>query len=143
MVAALLFWFRKEIAGLRSAVDIRLQRGDAVKVAVAGFEVELGEVKVEVAGMQSTLDDLSKQVAALFLASMSEPMYQNLSKLADGFGSFNANDGLKRELSHLRDLGFVEVTGIRQLPAVGDDLNDYVKITPAGREFIRLREGSS
>lgn len=132
--------FRREIASLQRALHERLQAGAPVKLAW----LELGEVKTEVRTMRAQVDGLAQQVTTLFLATMSPSMYLNLRKLESGrFGRFEASDGLKRELRHLRDLGYVEVNGIRQLPETGDELADYVTITPTGRDFVRLRESSA
>ena len=132
--------FRREIGSLQRAMHERLQAGAAVKLAW----LELGEVRTEVHTMREQIDGMSQQVTALFLATMSPSMYLNLRKLESGrFGRFEATDGLTRELQHLRDLGYVEVNGIRQLPDTGDELSDYVAITPTGRDFVRLREASA
>ena len=132
--------FRREIASLQRAVHERLRAGAPVKLAW----LELGEVRTEVKTMRDQIDGLSQQVATLFLATMSPSMYMNLRKLESGrFGRFESSDGLKRELSHLRDLGYVEINGIRQLPATGEELTNYVSITPTGRDFVRLRESSA
>jgi hypothetical protein len=53
-------------------------------------------------------------------------MHMNPRKRESGrFGSFGASDGLRRELMHLRDLGYIEIDGIRQLPATGEELTNY------------------
>ena len=129
---------RKEISALRAAFHERLAAGAPVKV---GAWLELGEVRAQVRDIQGQVDDMSEKVAVLFLSAMSPAMYANLRKLAEPpFGAFTANDGLRRELTHLRDLGYVEVQGIRDLPAEGSELSDHVRVTPTGRDFVRLRE---
>lgn len=92
--------------------------------------------------MRGQIDDISHKVATLFLSTMSPTMYVNLRKLESGhLGPFEANDGLVRELRHLRDLGYIEVRGsLRQLPASGPDLSHFVTTTPTGRDFVTLRE---
>lgn len=133
--------FRREVRSLQRALHMRLEAGAPVKLAW----LELGEVRTEVKSMREQIDGMSEQVTALFLATMSPSMYMNLRKLESGrFGRFEASDGLRRELGNLRDLGYVEVPGgIRQLPDTGEELSDYVTITPTGRDFVRLREASA
>lgn len=135
------WFFRSEIRSLQRALQKRLDAGASVKFAW----LELGEVRTEVKSMREQIDGMSQQVTTLFLATMSPSMYMNLRKLESGrFGRFEASNGLRRELVHLRDLGYVEVPGeIRQLPDTGDELSDYVMITPTGRDFVRLREASA
>jgi hypothetical protein len=50
------------------------------------------------------------------------------------------NDDLKRELYHLRDIGYITVKAIRKIPENGTNLSDYVKITDTGKLFVNLRE---
>lgn len=129
--------FRREISALRKEVIRRLEGGGPVKI---GAWLELGAVQQEVRNMRGQLDDISQRVAALFLFTMSPTMYLNLRKLESGhFGPFEANEGLIRELQHLRDLGYIEADGLRQLNS-GQDLNQFVTITPTGRDFVKLRE---
>jgi hypothetical protein len=75
-------------------------------------------------------------------------VFNNLKKLATGhFGHFKDNGGLRRELRHLRDIGYITVKGhIGDLPDEGPDLSEFVTITPVGRQFLELRgslEGSN
>lgn len=140
-VLGAIWFFRDEIKSLQSALQERLKTGASVKIAW----FELGEVKTQVKSMREQVDGMSQQVTALFLATMSPSMYMNLRKLESGqFGMFEAREGLTRELGQLRDLGYVMVPGgIRQLPDTGEELSDYVMITPTGREFVKLREASA
>jgi hypothetical protein len=135
---ALLVIFRREVVALRQEALRRLAQGGSVKI---GTLLELGEVKGEVRELRGRVDDISQRVASLFLLTMSPTMYVNLRKLNSGhFGPYEANDGLLRELQHLRDLGYIEAHGLRQLPHSGPDLSQYVTITPTGRDFVSLRE---
>ena len=88
-------------------------------------------------------DDLNRVesvVAELFLATMSEPMFRNLEKLSSGaFGSYELGDALSRELYHLRDIGYIEVESIRQIPKEGSALSQFVVVTDIGRKFVELR----
>jgi len=88
------------------------------------------------------LAQINEKVSKLFLLTMSEPMFFNLKKLArrEGFGSFEMEEPLQRELYHLRDIGYIEVPAIREIPKSGSNLSEYVKVTGAGREFVELRE---
>lgn len=132
--------FRKPIAVLHKVMINRLEGGSAVKI---GAVLELGEeIKREVDDIRGQVDDISQKVGTLFLATMSPTMYLNLRKLDSGhYGQFEANDGLRRELQYLRDIGYIEVHGgLRQLPNSGQDLNQFVTITPTGRDFVKLRE---
>ena len=80
-------------------------------------------------------------MAQLFLLAMAEPMYLNLNKLASGdFGKYYMDGALERELRYLRDVGYIEVSSIHSIPHRGDDLSEYVRISPAGLQFIQLRE---
>jgi hypothetical protein len=76
--------------------------------------------------------------------TMSRPMYKNLRKLESGrFGPYEMSEGLKRELYHLRDIGYIEVQSIREIEnryPEGENLSIHVEITKAGREFVKLRE---
>ncbi|MDQ0000112.1 MULTISPECIES: hypothetical protein [Pseudarthrobacter] len=131
--------FRREVTALRKEMLRRLEQGGPVKI---GAWLELGEVRKEVRDIRGQIDDLSSRVSKLFLLTMSPTMYLNLRKLESGhFGPFEANDGLDRELQHLRDLGYIEVPGgVRQLPRSGPDLSQLASITPTGRDFVNLRE---
>jgi len=71
---------------------------------------------------------------------MSTPMYRNLEKIASGsFGNYVLDDALKRELYHLRDIGYIEVQAIREIPYQGEELSSHVTATVAGRRFVALR----
>jgi hypothetical protein len=93
------------------------------------------------------IEQANARIDDLFYYTMSEPMYQNLKKLAEGrFQTYEkpAGSGLERELYHLRDIGFVEITGksghaIRSIPERGDNLQDHVRVTEVGRSFVRRR----
>lgn len=66
-------------------------------------------------------------------------MFENLSRLStDRFGRYRMNGGLERELRHLRDVGYIEVASIRNIPSEGEDLSVHVKITPEGKNFVAL-----
>ena len=72
---------------------------------------------------------------------MSPAMFLNLKKLAGRrFGPYEMGAGLERELRHLRDIGYIDVRAIGSLPAKGDELSEFVSVTPAGERFVALRE---
>jgi hypothetical protein len=93
------------------------------------------------ADLQQQLNETNARIDRLFLLTMSGPMYENLRKLASGlFGPYTMSVGLRRELYHLRDIGYVEVNSISEIPSTGKDLSAYVQVTPVGAEFVKKRE---
>ena len=97
---------------------------------------ELNEVRGKV-------EELSDRVAELFLVTMAPSMYENLGKLASGsFGEYEMSYGLRRELIHLRDIGYIEDILIDRIPEEGENLSPYVRVTDAGRKFLKLRQES-
>jgi hypothetical protein len=122
---------------LRNPLIERIKAGGGIKVG----PFELQEVRERVESVQRQISDINDRVAKLFLLAMAEPMYLNLSKLASGdFGQYYMDGGLERELRHLRDVGYIEVNSIHSIPHRGDDLSKYVRISPAGLQFIQLRD---
>jgi hypothetical protein len=72
---------------------------------------------------------------------MAAPMYLNLKKLASGnFGQYVMSGGLKRELYHLRDMGYIEVNVISAILDQGDNLSDHVVVTDIGHMYVQLRD---
>lgn len=72
---------------------------------------------------------------------MPKSMFEILKKLAAGsFGSYEMNDALERAIYHLKDIGYVEVGRIRDIPYESNNLSDYVKVTDFGKQFIELRK---
>jgi hypothetical protein len=130
-LALISFWV------VRNPVIDRIKAGGGIKVG----PVELQEVKERVESVQRQISDINDRVAQLFLLAMAEPMYLNLNKLASGdFGKYYMDGALERELRYLRDVGYIEVSSIHSIPHRGDDLSEYVRISPAGLQFIQLRE---
>lgn len=137
MILGLVFVFRAEVSLLRKIFAERLRQGAAVTLG----PLELGELKDELRSVRTGLNDVNKRIDNLFLATISQPMYENLKKLASGrFGEYEMSSALTRELYHLRDIGYIEVRSIREIPKTGQDLSEHVKITHSGREFVELRE---
>src|SRR5262249_701776 len=85
--------------------------------------------------------ETDRRITQLFLLTMAPTMYKNLVKLASGnFGPFQMNDGLYRELLHLRDIGYVAFADIQKIPAQAPNLSDWVQATQQGRRFVELRK---
>jgi hypothetical protein len=114
--------------------------GDApTRIKIGDKELVLRELN-EVRGKVQELND---KVAELFLVTMAPSMYENLGKLASGrFGHYRMSSGLTRELLHLRDIGYIENLYFDKIPKEGQDLSDHVKVTDAGRDFLKLRQES-
>ena len=103
--------------------------------------IKIGELKDEVDSVKSKILKINQRVANLFLTTMSPYMYTNLKKLHSGqFFDYTKTEGLVRELYHLRDIGYIEVLSIKSIPKEGENLSDYVRITPTGAQFVELRE---
>src|SRR5688572_28218844 len=98
-------------------------------------------VAAAVVGIWTQVRKTNERVDRLFYYTMSGPMYENLRKLAHGqFMHYEMSEGLKRELYHLRDTGFIEIPSIKQIPFKGGSLQQYAKVTDVGRQFVETRE---
>ena len=136
-VFALLFYFRKEIELVRKILTKRLESGSPIKIG----PLEIGELRERVDTVKNELTSLNKKVSSLFLTTMSPYMYSNLKKFSSGnFGKYAISKGLKRELYHLRDIGYIEIKSITSIPKDGNNLSDFIKVTPTGKLFVELRE---
>ena len=103
--------------------------------------VQAEEVQAQIASAHHRLDEISRKVSELFLSTMSLAMYHNLSKIVHApFGPYEMNAGLRRELDHLRTIGYVEIESLSGIPRSGQNLSDFVRPTEAGKQFVRLRE---
>ena len=139
ITVVLLFYFRPAIRVFREALRRRLEGGASLKVG----PVELGELRSEVKSVRNELSELNRKVTKLFLTTMSPAMFHNLEKLYSGrFGPFTKTQGLRRELYHLRDIGYVDIASISALPNEGQNLSEFVTITETGRTFVELRRSS-
>jgi len=99
------------------------------------------DIRAQIDSVHIRLDEMSRKVSELFLSTMSLAMYQNLRKVVNPpFGPYVMSRGLRRELEHLRTIGYVEIGSIAQIPGEGPDLSVYVRRTEAGRQFVQLRE---
>lgn len=98
--------------------------------------------------LESKINSIGKKVSTtkartdkLVLLSMSKSMYDTLKKLAAGsFSPYQISDVLERELYHLKDIGYIEVGRIRDIPYEGNNLSEYLKVTDSGKQFIELRK---
>jgi hypothetical protein len=74
--------------------------------------------------------------------TMPKEIFLNLRKLASGaFGPFETSGNFRRDLRHLRSIGYIRVQGaIGDIPASGNELSEYISVTPVGQQFVALRE---
>ena len=137
LVLMLICIFRSEIALLRNVLAKRIEGGSSFEFG----PVKVGELRAEINSVRKGLDETNQKVSHLFLTTMAPAMYENLKKIASGhFGQYHMSQGLRRELYHLRDIGYIEVPSVRAIPDRGVDLSVHANITPAGRQFVELRE---
>jgi hypothetical protein len=125
------FLFRREIIG-------RIRAGGGFKLGPVAFEA----IQTQVEHVQQQINDVSDRVSELFLRSMDEYTYANLRKLGSGhFGAYQMNGGLERELRHLREVGYITVLSpsISSIPAEGDNLSNFIQISPTGLQYIEFR----
>jgi hypothetical protein len=123
--------------------------------AIAGLLIlsprvlELAELTISKEGLVAKLRDVEqkvetteKKIDQLFAYTMSESMFGILGKLAKGnFGHIKITAGVRRQLRHLRIIGYITVKGpIGNLPDEVANLSDYVTVTPVGKEFVAFRE---
>ena len=103
---------------------------------------KLNDMEKRVADAEVSVQEAEKKIDRIFAYTMSDSMFENLQKLASGhFGHFKVSAGLRRELTHLREIGYITVKGyISNLPDSGDDLSKFITVTPIGKEFIDLRK---
>lgn len=137
LIVCLISRFQGQLKAFLNALTKRLKAGSSIKVG----SIEIGELKKEVKGVRKELSEINEKASGLFLTTMSPNMYFNLRKLNSGnFGHYVKSQGLKRELYHLRDIGYIEVESISALPYEGNNLSDHVKISLTGKQFVELRE---
>lgn len=137
LIGVIVIFTRKEI---RSALEILTKRLEAGNAFKAG-PFEMSELKSQLKTVRQEVADINNKAIELFLSTMSPAMYYNLEKLATSkFGKFRKTDGLKRELYHLRDIGYVKIKSISEIPEMGDQLSEHVSITDAGLTFVKLRK---
>lgn len=103
---------------------------------------QITDLKSRQESAESRLKTAETKIDRLFANTMSDTMYLNLQKLSTGcFGPFENNGGLRRELRHLRDIGYITANRhISEIPKNGGNLSEFVGITPTGKEFVEFRE---
>jgi len=137
LILALAWALRPEIATIKKVVVQRIGEGTSFELG----PIKLGQLQAEVSAVRRGLNELDDKIADLFLLTMAPAMYLNLRKLATGdFGEYQLTEGLRRELYHLRDIGYITVSSIRSIPKTGTNLSFHVQVTPAGQQFVELRE---
>jgi hypothetical protein len=111
----------------------------ALVASVVGYRI--GDITAfEGFGVKAQLRDVNQKIDVLLAISMSRWQIEHLAKLASGrYGRYEKGRGLENDLRHLRDHGYIYVDRIGDIPSRGEDLSEYVEITDAGREFLRLR----
>ncbi|HWJ28025.1 MAG TPA: nucleotide-binding protein [Flavisolibacter sp.] len=102
---------------------------------------EVSNIKTRQENAEKRIKDAEANITTLFAYTMSVSMFSNLKKLSTGnFGHFINNGGLRRELRHLRDIGYITSVGhIGHLPEEGNNLSEFIKITPVGKKFVEFR----
>jgi MFS superfamily sulfate permease-like transporter len=137
VIIAVLLIISPRIADL---VAITLSK-DEMSLKLKEVERDLTQAQTKIAQTKEELEKTKQRIDQLFLLSMSEPMYQNLKKIATGkFGSYKKSKALERELYHLRDVGYVDIVAIQAIPPEGEELSKHVKVTKTGEDFVKLRE---
>ena len=122
----------------RETLVDRINKGGSLEV---GSVFKLGQVSQKIESVQQQVDGLYDRVGKLFLLTMAPAMYSNLKKLSTGnFGPYTKSSGLERELYHLRDIGYVNILSITDLPDRDENLSAYVTVTTTGQLFVQLRE---
>jgi hypothetical protein len=103
---------------------------------------DISDIKSRQESAESRIGEAEQKIERIFAYTMSDAIYLNLKKLASGrFGHFENTGNLRRDLRHLRDIGYITAKGhIRDLPTEGSDLSEYITITPVGRQFVEFRE---
>jgi hypothetical protein len=97
------------------------------------------------------VQDQDHKIGKLYALSMSDDAFNQLTRLAGGnYGGFyldpNPAVGLAAEINYFKILGYItfrKVADTRDLPTgnhPGDNLSDYITVTPPGRAFIALRQ---
>lgn len=115
----------------------------ALSVGSSGISADFARsIEERTDGLESAVSKLDDEVSELFLHTMAPSMFENLAKLTKPGFDYVLSDGLRRELLHLRDVGYIENFALEQIPGTGPDLTAYIQITAAGERFVRLREAA-
>jgi hypothetical protein len=145
MTTATYEWPRED-KSYKSAVGAACDSIRAVIRDLGISDVKANKQVSDISSRQETAEarikEAENKIDRLFASTMSESMFSNLKKLSTGsFGHFKNNGGLRRELRHLRDIGYVTIPGhVGDLPEEGNNLSDFVTVTPVGKQFVEFRE---
>jgi hypothetical protein len=146
VTTALYDWPREDLSH-RSAVGAACDSIRDVIRDLGILDARTGKAIKEIRSRQDTaesrIQEAEQKIDRIFAYTMSDAIFLNLKKLSTGrFGQFANSGSLRRELRHLRDIGYITVNGhIGDLPPQGADLSRFVSITPVGAQFVRFREG--
>ena len=136
----IIFVFKQELATIIKILEGKIKESKNLKIG----PLEINDIKMHVDKLGHKISNLNDNIREIFLLSMGTNMYNNLRKIDSGnFGSYKnlkKDSGLQRELFYLRDIGYIDVSHIRELPEEGNNLSDYVKITELGKQFVFIRE---
>lgn len=121
-----------------------IQGFENLKIGPTGLELtrKFDEVEKKADNAARTADGALEAITRFVFNSMPKPIFENLRKIARGFGAFEMNDGFRSQLRTLRDSGYISTlngTQIGSLPPSGNQLSDYIVCTELGKEFIRRR----
>jgi hypothetical protein len=112
-----------------------------VDVTSTGVSFKIRNLERRQKVLQSELDAVRDRVTALFLNTMAPSMYGQLAKLrAGGFRDYAKTRDFEREMTNLRDAGYVGDFDWAAIPDGSADLSAHIRITPLGEEFLDLRE---
>ena len=119
-----------------------------VDLTPAGVSFKVRTLELRQEALQSELDAERARITRLFLNTMAPSMYEQLKKLrAGGFRDYKKTKDFEREMTNLRDAGYVEDFDWGRIPdnpadaADRADLSTHITITPLGKEFLDLRAG--
>jgi hypothetical protein len=100
-------------------------------------EKKVKEQEQLIAEQQKIINDLVVFQMASFLFEHLKNIYH--AQKTGGEYLFHRNNNFIKDLQYLRDNGFIEIFGIRQLPD-GQNLAEAVKLTENGEKYVELRE---
>ena len=107
-------------------------------VGAAGVRFKLRTLEQRQSELETEIDRWRDRVTRLFLNAMAETKRTNLEKVRDG-GYYKRNEDFLRELTGLRDDGYLGDFDRSTIPEHGTALGEYIPITAQGREFLELR----
>jgi hypothetical protein len=111
-----------------------------VDLTSAGLSFKIRSLERGQEALQSELNAVRERVTRLFLNTMAPSMYGQLLKLQAGaFTDYEKTKDFEREMTNLRDAGYVEDFDWGAIPNCGADLSDHISMTPLGEEFLALR----